>query len=77
MLEFSHRHQDFYGFYRGEVKSDGILIEWKRDVAVLVAISSPLILVEKSVVKLQMQQSRGYRIYSKERLPRISAPFLT
>ena len=58
MLEF-YRHQDFYGFYRGEVRSDGTLIEWKRDVDVLVAISSPLILVDKSAVKLQKQQSRG------------------
>ena len=39
--------------------SDETLIEWERDVDVLVAISAPLILVEKSVVKLQKQQSRG------------------
>ena len=58
MLEFSYRHHDFYGLYRGEVKSDGTLIEWERDVDVLVAISPPLILLEKSVVKLQKQQSR-------------------
>ena len=59
MLELSYQHQDFYGFYRGEVRSDGTLIEWERDIDVLVAISSPLILVEKSAVKLQKQQSRG------------------
>ena len=41
------------------MKSDETLIEWERDVDVLVAISCPLILVEKSVVKLQKQQSRG------------------
>ena len=52
ILEFSYWHQAFYGFYRREVKSDGTLIEWERDADVLVAISSPLILVEKSVVKL-------------------------
>ena len=52
MPEFSYRHQHFYGFYRGEVRSDGTLIEWERYVDVLVAISSPLILVEKSVIKL-------------------------
>ena len=52
MPEFSYRYQHFYGFYRVEVRSDGTLIEWERDVHVLVAISSPLILVEKSVVKL-------------------------
>ena len=52
MLEFSYRPQVFYGFYRGEGKSDGTLIEWQRNIDVLVAISSPLILVEKSVVKL-------------------------
>ena len=32
MLECSYRHQDFYGFSRGEVWSDGTLIEWERDV---------------------------------------------
>ena len=53
MPESSYRHKDLYGFYRGEVSSDGTLIEWERDVDVLVAISSPFILVEKSVVKLQ------------------------
>ena len=41
MPEFSYRHQDFYGFYRGELRSDGTLIEWERDFDVLVAISSP------------------------------------
>ena len=41
------------------MRSDGPLTERERDVDVLVAISSPLILVEKSVVKLQKQQSRG------------------
>ena len=59
MPEFSYQHQDFYGFYRGEVRGDGTLIKWERDVDVLVVISCPLILVEKSVVKLQKQQSRG------------------
>ena len=39
--------------------SDETLIECERDVDILVAISAPLILVEKSVVKLQKQQSRG------------------
>ena len=59
MPEFSYRQQDFYGFYRGEVRSDRTLIEWERDVDALVAISSPLVLVEKSFVKLQKQQSTG------------------
>ena len=54
MLEFSYQPQDFYGFNSGEVRSNG----GKMDVDVLVAISSPLILVEKSVFKLQKQQSR-------------------
>ena len=58
MPEFSYQYRDFYGFYRGEVRSDGTLIESERDVDVLVAISYPLILAEKSVVKLQKQQSR-------------------
>ena len=53
MLEFSYQPQVFYAFYRGEERSDGTLTEWERDVDVLVAISSPLILVEKSGVKLQ------------------------
>ena len=59
MAEFSYQHQDFYGFYRGQVKSDGTPIEWERDVDVLAGISYPFILVEKGVVKLQKQQSRG------------------
>ena len=41
MLEFSYQPQVFYGFYRGKVRSDGTLIEWERDVDVLVAISPP------------------------------------
>ena len=41
------------------MRNDGTLIEWERDADVLVAISSPIILIEKSVVKLQKQQSRG------------------
>ena len=57
MLEFSYRPQVFSGFYRGEEKNDSPLIEWDRDVDVLVAISSPLILVEKSVVKLQLSEA--------------------
>ena len=55
MPEFSYRHQDFYGFDIGKVRSDGTLIEWESDLDVLVAIFSPLILVEKSVVKVQKQ----------------------
>ena len=42
----------FNGFYRMEGSSDGIL-KWDRDVDVLVTVFPPLILVEKSVVKLQ------------------------
>ena len=41
------------------MRSDRTLIEWERDIDVLVAISSPLILVGKSVVKRQKQRSRG------------------
>ena len=48
MLEISYRLQDFYGFYRGEVRSNRALIEWERDVNVLV-----------NVVRLQKQQSRA------------------
>ena len=58
-MEFSYQHRDFYGFYRGEGRNDGTLLEWESDVDVLVAIFSPLILVEKSVVKIQKHQSRG------------------
>ena len=52
MFEFSYPRQVFYGLYRGEGRSDGTLIEWGRDADVLVTVPSPLILVEKSVVKL-------------------------
>ena len=31
MPECFYRHQDFYGFYRGKVRSDGTLIEWERE----------------------------------------------
>ena len=31
----------FYGFYRREGRSDGILIEWDRDVDVLVTLFPP------------------------------------
>ena len=41
------------------MRSDGTLIEWEWDADVLVAISSPLILIDKNVAKLQKQQSRG------------------
>ena len=58
MLEFSYRPRVFYSFYKGEGRSDGTLIKWERDVDVLMAISSPLILVEESAVKLRKQQSR-------------------
>ena len=66
MLEFSYRPQVFYGFYRGEGRIDGTLIESERDVDVLVAISSPLIVVEKNVVKLQPLEAAiqgRYEIY--------------
>ena len=53
MLEFSYRSQVFNCFYRGEQKSDRTVIEWERDVDVLVAISSLLILVEKSILAIQ------------------------
>ena len=59
MREFFYRPQEFYGFYRVEGRSDRTLIEWEGDVDVFVTISSPNILVEKSVVKLQKEQSRG------------------
>ena len=65
MLEFSYQRQVFYGFYRGKVRSDRTLIEWERDVDVLVAISSPLILVEKSVVKLQPSEAAIQGRYEK------------
>ena len=40
MLEFSYRPQVFYGFCRGEWKSDGTVKEWDRDVDVLVLLNS-------------------------------------
>ena len=42
---------------KGEGRSDGTLIEWERDVDVLVGILSPIILVEKSVVKLRPSEA--------------------
>ena len=49
MLKFSYQPQVFYGFYRGEGSSDGTLIEWGRDVNILVLLNSDL----------RKQQSRG------------------
>ena len=41
-VSVSHaRPQTFYGFYRREGRSDGILIEWDRDVIVLVTVFPP------------------------------------
>ena len=53
------------GFYRGEGRSDGTLIEWDRDIDVLVTVSSPLILVEKNVVKLQSSEAAILGSYRK------------
>ena len=55
----------FMFFYRREVRSDRTLIEWKRDVDVLVPISFPLILVEKSVVKLRPSEAAIQARYEK------------
>ena len=65
MLEFSYRPEVFYGFYRREGQNDRTLIEWERDVDVLVAISSPLILAEKSVVKLRPSEAAIQGRYEK------------
>ena len=65
MLEFSYRPQVFHGFYRGEERSDWVLIKWERDVDALVAISSPLILVEKSVVELRASEAAIQGRYEK------------
>ena len=53
MLEFFNWLQVIYGFYRKEGRSDRTLIEWGRDNTVLMAISLPFFLVEKSVVKVR------------------------
>ena len=42
MLEFSYRPQVFYGCYRGKERIDRTLIEWDRDVDVLVLLNSDL-----------------------------------
>ena len=42
MLEFSYQPQVFCGFYRGKGRSDGTLIEWGRDVNILVLLNSDL-----------------------------------
>ena len=39
------------------MRNDRTLIEWERDIDVLVAISSPLILVEKGVVKVRPSEA--------------------
>ena len=46
--------------------SDRTLIEWERDVDVLVAISSTLTLIEKSVVKLRPSEAAIQGRYEKE-----------
>ena len=65
MLEFSYRPQVFFGFYRWEKRSDGILIKWERDADDLGAISSPLVLVEKSVAKLRPSEAAIQGKYEK------------
>ena len=42
MLKFSYRLQVFYGFDRGEGRSDRTLLELGRDVDVLVLLNSDL-----------------------------------
>ena len=49
MLEFSYRPQIFLGFYRGEGRSDGSIIEWDRDAGALVLLN----------FNHRKQQSRG------------------
>ena len=46
--------------------SDRTLIEWERDVDVLVAISSTLTLIEESVVKLRPSEAAIQGRYEKE-----------
>ena len=41
IFEFYYRPQVFYGFYKGERRNDETLIEWGRDVDVLVAVFPP------------------------------------
>ena len=65
MFEFSYRPQVYYDFCRGEGRIGEALIEWKRDVDVFVAISFPLILVEKSVVKLRPSEAAIQGRYEK------------
>ena len=57
--------KDFTIPLTGEGRSDGTLMEWKRDVAVFVAISSPLILVEKNIVKLRPSEAAIQGRYEK------------
>ena len=40
MFDVSYQPQVFYGFYRGERTSDRALIEWDRDVDVLLLLNS-------------------------------------
>ena len=57
----------FYGFYRGERRSDRTVIEWERDVNGRCSCDYflPLILVEKSVVKLQPLEAAVQGRYEK------------
>ena len=58
MLDFCYQPQLFNGFYRRERRSDKTLIEWDRDVDVLVDVfSCGGFLVEKSVVKLRRSET--------------------
>ena len=50
MVEFSYRLQVLYGFYRGKGRSGGTLIEWGRDVHVLVAVFPPPSLLQRRVL---------------------------
>ena len=66
MILVKHAERLYYTLNRrGEGRSDGTLMEWKRDVDVFVAISSPLILVEKSIVKLRPSEAAIQRRYEK------------
>ena len=79
MLEFSDPHRVFMVFTeeRGEVTET--LLEWERDVDVLVAISYRLIVVEKSVLKLQpsktaIQERHQKIIYIRNETKSVSIP---
>ena len=79
MLEFSDPHRVFMVFTEERGGVTETLLEWERDADVLVAISYRLIVVEKSVLKLQpseaaIQERHQKIIYIRNETKSVSIP---